>query len=197
VRPLLCIWREETEAYCRAEGLGFRVDSSNPDTARGLIRSEILPVLRRLHPAADRNVLAALDEGRGLPRPVERALLELLASREGSKRLDLGGGRVAVREYESVWIERSPVDLPAGEPVSWGPWTLRASVPGLRVRGWRAGDRLATREGKKVQDVFVDAKVPRSEREAWPLVVRGDEVVAVPGIAAAPGYEDAVSGERK
>jgi len=30
--------------------------------------------------------------------------------------------------------------------------------------------------------VFVDAKVPRSEREAWPLVVRGDEVVAVPGI---------------
>jgi hypothetical protein len=38
-----------------------------------------------------------------------------------------------------------------------------------------------------VQDVFVDAKVPRSEREGWPLVVRGDEVVAVPGIVEAPG----------
>ncbi len=36
VRPLLAVWREETEAYCRAEGLPFRVDSSNPDTARGL-----------------------------------------------------------------------------------------------------------------------------------------------------------------
>ena len=48
-----------------------------------------------------------------------------------------------------------------------------------------------------MQDVFVDAKVPRSEREAWPLVVRGDEVVVVPGIAEAPGYEDAVSGERE
>jgi hypothetical protein len=47
-----------------------------------------------------------------------------------------------------------------------------------------------------VQDVFVDAKVPRSEREAWPLVVRGDEVVAVLGIATAPGYEDAVSGTK-
>jgi len=193
VRPLLTVWREETEAYCRAEGLTVRLDSSNPDTARGLVRAEILPALRRLHPAAERNVLAALDEGGGLPRPVERALLELLASREGSKRLDLGDGRVAVREYESVWLERGPVALEGR--VRWGRWTLEARRPGLKVRGWRPGDRLAG-HGKKVQDVFVDAKVPRSEREAWPLVVRGDEVVAVPGITAAPGYEDAVSGER-
>ena len=35
--------------------------------------------------------------------------------------------------------------------------------------------------------MFVDAKIPRSEREAWPLVVRGEEVVAVPGIVDAPG----------
>jgi tRNA(Ile)-lysidine synthase len=193
VRPLLTVWREETEAYCRAEGLEFRLDSSNPDTARGLIRSEILPALRRLHPAAERNVLAALEKPGGLSGPVERALLELLASREGSKRLDLGDGRVAVREYESVWLERGPVPLEGR--VRWGRWTLEASRPGLTVRGWRPGDRLAG-HGKKVQDVFVDAKVPRSEREAWPLVVRGDDVVAVPGITAAPGYEDAVSGER-
>lgn len=194
VRPLLTVWREETEAYCETESLPFRRDSSNPDTARGLIRAEILPALRRLHPAAERNLLAALEDGERLPRPAERALLELLASREGSKRLDLGDGRVAVREYESVWLERGPVPLEGR--VRWGRWTLEATRPGLHVRGWRPGDRLAG-HGKKVQDVFVDAKVPRSEREAWPLVVRGDEVVAVPGITSAPGYEGAVSGERE
>jgi tRNA(Ile)-lysidine synthase len=194
VRPLLGVWRDETEAYCRAEGLDYRLDSSNPDTARGLIRSQILPALRSLHPSAEQNVLAALQEGARLPRNAERALLELLASREGSKRFDLGDGRVAVREYESVWLERGPVPLEGR--VRWGRWTLESSRPGLRVRGWRPGDRLAG-HGKKVQDVFVDAKVPRSEREAWPLVVRGDEVVAVPGITAAPGYEGAVSGERE
>jgi tRNA(Ile)-lysidine synthetase-like protein len=53
------------------------------------------------------------------------------------------------------------------------------------VRGWRPGDRLAGRR-RKIQDVFVDAKVPRSDRDAWPLVVRGDEVVAVPGIVEHP-----------
>ena len=194
VRPLLTIWREETEAYCETEGLAFRRDSSNPDTARGFIRAEILPALRRLHPAAERNVLAALEDGERLPRPAERALLELLASREGSKRLDLGDGRVAVREYEGVWLERGPVPLEGR--VRWGQWTLESTRPGLHVRGWRAGDRLAG-HGKKVQDVFVDAKVPRSEREAWPLVVRGDEVVAVPGLAEARGYEGAVTGEQE
>jgi tRNA(Ile)-lysidine synthase len=194
VRPLLTLWRAETEAYCEAEALPFRVDSSNDESIRGLIRREIVPALRQIHPAAEENVLRALQPGGRLTRPIENALLELLASREGSKRVDLGGGRVAVREYESVWLEHSPVRL--DREVRWGSWKLRPRRRGLHVRGWRAGDRLANRN-LKVQDLFVDAKVPRSEREAWPLVVRGEEVVYVPGIAAAPGWEDAVEGERK
>jgi tRNA(Ile)-lysidine synthase len=189
VRPLLTLWREETEAYCRAAGLPFRADSSNPETKRGLIRDEILPLLRRLHPGADRNLLSLADERPRLPRTLERNLLALLASRDGSKRIDLGSGLHAVREYDHVWLEESPVPLRGR--VRWGSWTLESELPGLHVRTWRAGDRLAGRR-KKVQDLFVNAKVPRSERESWPLVVRGDEVVAVPGVAAARGYEDLI-----
>src|SRR6476619_3933312 len=62
VRPLLTLWREETEAYCRGEGLEFRRDSSNPDTRRGLIREELLPLLRRLHPGAERNLLRLAEQ---------------------------------------------------------------------------------------------------------------------------------------
>jgi tRNA(Ile)-lysidine synthetase-like protein len=144
-----------------------------------LIREQILPLLRELHPAADENILRALDTRETLPPP----LAELLASPHGSKRVDLGGGLQAVREYERLWLERGPVDL-SGE-IRWGPWRIRSRVRGLKVRGWRPGDRLAGRT-KKIQDVFVDAKVPRSEREAWPLVVRGDDVIAVPGIVDHP-----------
>ena len=177
VRPLLTVWRDEAEAYCRAVGMPFRVDSSNPDTKRGLIRERVVPLLRELDERAEQNLLALAEE-----RPSR--LDVLLARAEGSGRVDLGGGLQAVREYDRVWLERGPVQL-SGE-VRWGPWRISSSLPGLQVRGWRAGDRLASRK-KKVQDVFVDAKVPRSEREAWPLVVRGDEVVAVPGLVEAPG----------
>jgi tRNA(Ile)-lysidine synthase len=177
VRPLLTVWREETEAYCRAEALEFRSDSSNRDTKRGLIRAQILPRLRELHPAAERNLLRLAET-----EPSE--LESLLASSSGSKRLDLGGGVTVVREYGEVWVEQSPVAL-EGE-VTWGEWRIATELTGLKVRTWRAGDRLAGRS-KKIQDVFVDAKIPRSARESWPLVVRGDEVVAVPGIVEAEG----------
>ena len=142
---------------------------------------ELLPLLRRLHPAADANILPRAPTS-GAPLPP--ALAELLDAPVGSKRLDLGGGVQAVREYDRLWLERSPVALD-GE-VEWGPWRIASELPGLRVRSWRPGDRLAGR-AKKIQDVFVDAKIPRSEREAWPLVVRGEDVVAVPGIVEAPG----------
>jgi tRNA(Ile)-lysidine synthase len=179
VRPLLTLWREETEAYCRAEGLEFRRDSSNAGTRRGLIREELLPLLRSLHPGADVNLLRLAEQ-----RPSKLDLL--LASAEGSGRIDLGQGLTAVREYDRVWLEQTPVALEGR--VRWGPWTIESELAGLKVRSWRPGDRLAGRR-KKVQDVFVDAKIPRSEREAWPLVVRGREVVAVPGLIEAPGVK--------
>jgi tRNA(Ile)-lysidine synthase len=188
VRPLLDVRREETAAYCDAVGLPYRRDSSNPDTKRGFIREQVLPRLRELDPRADANLLRLLER-----RTISPQLAELLDSEVGAKRLDLGAGKVAVREYGSVWLEDAPVPL-VGE-VRWGAWRIRAREAGLKVRGWRAGDRLAGRR-RKIQDVFVDAKVPRSEREAWPLVVRGDEVVAVPGLAEAPGFEGLVEAVR-
>jgi len=182
VRPLLPVWREETEAYCVECGLEFRRDSSNRDTKRGLIREEILPLLRRLHPAADENLLALAGERPRLPRALERTLAELLSSTAGTKTADLGGGIRAVREYDTVRL--------VGR-VSFGPWRLESDRPGLVVRTRRPGDRLAGRR-KKVQDLLVDEKVPRIDRDAWPLVVAGDEVVVVPGIAEAPGWEGVV-----
>jgi tRNA(Ile)-lysidine synthetase-like protein len=188
VRPLLPVWRDETEAYCRAERLAFRTDSSNASTKRGLIRDEILPLLRELHPAADGNLAALAAEPPRLPRGMEETLRRLLATCAGSAQADLGHGVRATREYDEVRLEAGAIQ--------WGPWRIESPEAGLAVRTWRPGDRLAGRR-KKVQDLFVDAKVPRSQRGSWPLVVRGGEVVAVPGVATAPGWEDRVHARRR
>jgi tRNA(Ile)-lysidine synthase len=178
VRPLLGVWREETEEYCRAAGLTYRTDSSNADTKRGLIRTQILPLLEQLDPRARQNLLAlGSDERPRLPRKLEQTLQDLLAGGDGTKEADLGQGIRAVREYDAVSLEQGPV--------RYGPWTIASDAPGLEVRSWRPGDRLRGRS-KKIQDVFVDAKVPRRERASWPLVVQGDEVVCVPGIVEDP-----------
>jgi tRNA(Ile)-lysidine synthase len=186
VRPLLGVWHEETRAYCEERGLPYREDSSNPETKRGLIRAEILPLLERLDSRARTSLLTLADERPRLPRTLERTLVELLAGHAGTKSADLGGGVRAVREYGTVRLEGT---------VTWGPWTLESERGDLGIRSRRPGDRLAGRS-KKVQDLLVDAKVPKAERDDWPLVVCGDEVVAVPGVAEAPGWEGAVTWRR-
>jgi tRNA(Ile)-lysidine synthase len=181
VRPLLERTRAEVLAYLEQERMPYRLDTTNPDTKRGLIRERILPLLRQLHPAAEDNLLRVADRATMPPE-----VAELLSSSAGSKRLDLGSGLTLVREYDRAWVEPSPRTLEG--VVRWGEWEISADEKGLKVRTWRPGDRLAGRR-KKIQDVFVDAKIPRTERETWPLVVRGDEVVAVPGIVDAPGVK--------
>lgn len=63
VRPLLCISREQTAAYCQARGLSWREDESNLSEryARNRVRHCLLPALRELHPAAEANVLRTAE----------------------------------------------------------------------------------------------------------------------------------------
>ena len=58
VRPLLSFTREQTAAYCRARGLSWREDESNEDErfARARVRHGLLPGLRAVSSAAERNV---------------------------------------------------------------------------------------------------------------------------------------------
>lgn len=62
----------------------------------------------------------------------------------------------------------------------------------LRVRPWQTGDRirpLGLAGSRKLQDVFVDAKLPADRRRAWPVLVCGSEIVWVPGYRVARGWE--------
>lgn len=85
----------------------------------------------------------------------------------------------------------------------WGPWRLRWSrqdapsrqerdglsawfaADSLLVRGWEAGQKVRPLAGsgrRLIVRCFQDARVPRSRRGTWPVVVGGEEVVWVPGV---------------
>lgn len=138
VRPLLGVWREETQAYCRAAGLGWREDESNEDRrlARGLLRHEVLPLLRRVNAAADRNIVATGAELRD-----EAAVLDRVAD-EALRRTGAGGAPPAV-DLSRLGAEPPPVrrlvlrrlaEAAAGSPVPLGPDDARA-IERLAARG--------------------------------------------------------------
>src|SRR3954449_11811632 len=63
VRPLLGVTREETAAWCRARGVGWREDATNASRvyARGRVRADLVPALRAVHPGAERNVVRTAE----------------------------------------------------------------------------------------------------------------------------------------
>ena len=64
-------------------------------------------------------------------------------------------------------------------------------APTLTVRAWREGDRmrpLGLGGSKTLQDVFSDRKVPRSLRRSLPVVLSGDEIAWVAGVAVSEDF---------
>ncbi len=113
---------------------------------------------------------AAFDSlvvGRGYPVPDTLAL-------EGA------GGEAAFGSCSLAWrSEPAPATLPRGG------WTTWLAVGGLVVRGPQAGDTIMPIGGvgrRKVSRLLMEARVPRSRRAAYPVVVSGDDVVWIPGV---------------
>jgi tRNA(Ile)-lysidine synthase len=63
VRPLLCITREEVEAYCRERRLEFRIDSTNQsgDYARNRARRDAVPAMRSINRRAVESIACAAE----------------------------------------------------------------------------------------------------------------------------------------
>ncbi len=86
--------------------------------------------------------------------------------------------RIRVRPLAAPGIPPAPPDR---ERVLLSPRLLEAP---LTLRCWRPGDRfrpLGMSGQKKLQDFFVDAKVPRRERERIPLLLSGERIAWVIG----------------
>jgi len=149
--------------------------------------------------------------GRLLGARHRKALEDLAATEDGSRSLDLPGGR-AIREYGLLRIvgdrpiessdPATPLEL--AQEIIWNGWRLvlggsanangapEAEVPKkllrkLVVRPRQNGDRMTTSgQRKKLQDLFTDAKIPASLRSRWPVIASEDGVWWVPGLTDPP-----------
>jgi tRNA(Ile)-lysidine synthase len=110
----------------------------------------------------------ALPEPAVSPRAISRAGV-YRAGAAGTMRLYVArGGRVSSAPVEAVCFDASALRWP------------------LRLRARSAGDRMRPRGGpgrRKLSDLLIDAKVPRPDRAALPVLCDGDgEILYVPGL---------------
>src|SRR4051812_30985842 len=138
VRPLLGMTRADTEAYCRARGLAWRDDPTNADPrfTRARVRHELLPLLERIAPGAERTIAQTAqllrEEAEALDELVPRTddLAEIAALPPALARLALrrlAGAPIRVEELLGSAGRGGTVTLDVGHG-------LRAVVEYGRVR---------------------------------------------------------------
>lgn len=98
--------------------------------------------------------------------------------------IELDGWRVSVGRVGEAQAESSAVRT--GSPfIAYLPPELAGDVHRLSVRGWAPGARMrpaGMEHEKKLQDIFMDAKVPRAIRHRTPLLYLDNQCVWVVGV---------------
>ena len=135
------------------------------------------PALSRAHLKSMLKLAQPGEGGRGVDLPGRLRLrivgdvMEVVMSRAGSSARNGGAARLEVARCVGC-DEPGATHLKAGLGVRLG-----FRRPGLTMRP------VGGRGTRKLQDIFVDARVPREERDTWPLVFAGDRLAWVPGVA--------------
>jgi tRNA(Ile)-lysidine synthase len=159
VRPLLCATAEDTRAWCAAHGIEPREDRTNADERlrRNLIRREVMPALRRVHPGAERN----LARSAGLLGEVDELLREL-AGEHVEPHIALANLDEMPRALR-VLVLREAAERAAGRPLRL-PRALTAKLEAVAAR--RKGvERLSLgRDLEAVRDRGTLAFVPPGTR---------------------------------
>jgi tRNA(Ile)-lysidine synthase len=137
VRPLLALERQRVRELVDAAGLPYADDETNdePIFARNRIRAEILPVLREINPAAERNLAETRAELAEESELLEAVVLDALS------RAGVGAGEVAIN---------------ARALASWPPALQRLALRALAERA--AGRPVALGRGRAAQILRLVAK---------------------------------------
>lgn len=179
------------------------------------LRLPVVPLLA-LAPARARNLLRSWLRCRGVRAPTRMALHEFLdqireAAADRQPRLDLDGGAVRRFGGELWWVpaweaEATVWHWTGAYSVQWPGWqgtlTLQPQPGGLDMqrlahtplvtRGRGGGERLqlaAARPSRRLKNLFQEHGIPPWERERWPLLFAGDELVAIPNVGVAPAWQ--------
>lgn len=101
-------------------------------------------------------------------------------------------------EWGGFFITAEYVDAVVRSHGTVGEWPAECTISekvmsgrSIIVRQRRDGDRIrpyGMRGSKKLQDVFTDAKLPRCQRDSYPVVSTGEDIIWIPGYRIAEGF---------
>lgn len=216
LRPLLGARRKEIVAHARARGLRWIEDESNRDAAlsRNFLRLRVGPLLESRFPrwreslaraarhfasrdADARAVLREFLRARGLGAPSEAKLVDMLRQLTGKgTRTAIAHDGAVLRVYRGrVSVEKRPGgELRLRPARGRGIDAARLERSRLTLRARAGGERLqldARRPRRTLKNLFQEAGIAPWRRERLPLLYCDEELVWVPELGIAAGWQAA------
>lgn len=184
IRPLLDLRSDDLRAFLRSRNMTWREDSTNSDTSilRNKVRHMVLPWLRKnLDPRITEHLCKSAAILRG-----DISLPSADAPSPCTPKAEAAPAKFSLKISPSAGFERraqSFGSFPAMCEIA------RRAVAGrsIELRTWLPGDRIApigmNGHARKLQDIFVTAKVPPSLRATLPVLAyaNSNEIIWVPG----------------
>lgn len=204
VMPLLRAENPRLAEKLSRTALGLREDEAYLSAQADFETLPPVGVLKDLHPALRSRVLERFLKENGVREPEERHLRRveaLLYSDKPSARTGLPGGVTVARNYDTLTVlgeETLPetAALPCPGEVSFGEFLVRAEPAGeliqsgdaftvcpagpMTVGPRKAGDSIRLPGGSKsLKKLYIDRKIPASQRPRLPVVSDGEGVLGV------------------
>ena len=135
--------------------------------------------------------------------------MHTLKSKNSNKKINLPNNKIFIKSYNKAWIEENktnnPYDIILNKKVTLSNKDIIEIIDEtmdhsnyvtkinskdikfpLHVRTKKDGDKLILKginKTKKIKDIFIDEKIPITERKNWPIVTDdNDEIIWLPGL---------------
>jgi len=159
IRPVLCVSKNEITNYLREKEISFCVDETNlrEDFTRNKIRHRIIPEMCSINPKVREHLFSFSELWRNCD-------IDTFNKIKYNKKKIFN----FILKEKTVYFDADKLDAAS-----------------LSVRRIKSGDRMVPfgmSEKKKIQDIFVDDKVPRNIRHLIPVVVCGKKIIWLAGI---------------
>lgn len=157
IRPVLCVSKKEILRYLKSRKIKYCLDKTNfsNEFTRNKIRNKILPLIEEINPRAGEHIFR-------LSRLISNKKVDINYKKEYNKK------KVFPLKETVVCFDADEIDTGS-----------------LKVRSRRNGDEMSPfgmSGRKKLQDIFVDEKVPRGIRSKIPLVFCGKKLIWAAGV---------------